>query len=564
MKKLMIFCSVLAVAAGVSSCGEFLDQVPDNRTKLDDMDKVKALLVSAYPNIYHEALEFRCDGMIDHRATSDGTQPSASFDYTRQSFRWEDYPNIESDVDDQSYFMALYKAIASANHALAAIEELGTPAGSETSIAEARLCRAYGHFMLLTLYSKFFDEAGRETNPGVPFVDEPEDIVNKHYDRGTVASTLARIKEDVAYGLRYVTSTEHTQPKFHFSPDAARMLALRIALYERDYPSVISYASQLVPQPTRTQEIGTNRLDNTPQIAPSADDVAYNTCGTSLYDWVTAYNAYSSSDAFGIAFQRASSSHIILASEPYSLLDRAFVSIAYSRYQYRDSEFDAIIKNNATGLSWRLPAFLLSTMPAGAPNFVPKFYEDFKVTNINANTGQPFCRVALFRREEAILARAEAYTMMGEYDKALLDLSMYVQNRVKPSGSTGKASIRESALTRDKVVNYYEEDLASLTNFVNNSYNASRFSTGKDTTEGRLQRALVMTVLDFRRTEFLYEGYRWFDILRWNIPVTHTMATGESSTLTPDDDRRVLQMPATVVLSGIELNKYENVPNPWS
>ena len=42
------------------------------------------------------------------------------------------------------------------------------------------------------------------------------------------------------------------------------------------------------------------------------------------------------------------------------------------------------------------------------------------------------------------------------------------------------------------------------------------------------------------------------------------MATGESSTLTPDDDRRVLQMPATVVLSGIELNKYENVPNPWS
>ena len=75
-----------------------------------------------------------------------------------------------------------------------------------------------------------------------------------------------------------------------------------------------------------------------------------------------------------------------------------------------------------------------------------------------------------------------------------------------------------------------------------------------------MQKALILTVLDFRRIEFLYEGIRYWDVLRWNIPVTHTTIDGATSTLTPDDDRRILQIPQIATASGIQLNDMVNIP----
>lgn len=565
MKKLLIAWSVAVVAAGLSACGEFLDEMPDNRTQIDDMDKVRALLVTAYPDrFYATCLEPRCDGMIDHGATLDGTQPISSFSFLYTAFRWDEYPLIESDDDTQEYWMSCYRAIASANHALDAVAKMGNPAGSETAVAEAKLCRAYAHFCLLTLYANFFDEAKRDVNPGIPYVTEPEEVVNKHYDRGTVASTLEKIKTDLAEGMKDVgTAADYVQPKFHFTLNAARMLALRIALFERDYPTVINIATQLIPQPTTYASIVDQNqkpvlnADGTEVKIPHPADVAFIFCGNNLFNWISTMANYSGSINTSLAFTNAKNNNIILAGEPVSLLNRFSHSTYYTRYTHSNKAFAAMVGGNASGSNWRLPSYGYNNAPASAPSFIPKTYEDFKINNVNANTGQPYVRVALFRLEEAILARAEAFAMTGEYDKALADLTMYAQNR---TSSTNPAAYYFS---RDKVVDYYAEVLALPDHYINSTYNAPRFSTDAATYEGQLQRALVMTVLDARRTEYIYEGMRWFDILRWNIPVTHTMISGESSTLTPDDDRRVIQIPQTSELSGLEKNPYDRV-NPWN
>ena len=52
MKKIII---LLLIITGFTSCSDFLDTVPDNRTQIDNLDKVKALLVSAYPTRYYGA-----------------------------------------------------------------------------------------------------------------------------------------------------------------------------------------------------------------------------------------------------------------------------------------------------------------------------------------------------------------------------------------------------------------------------------------------------------------------------------------------------------------------------
>ena len=64
----------LALLAGAcltlfSACGEFLDELPDNRAELDSPEKIYKLLVSAYPDrTYVRMCEFSSDNVDDQGA----------------------------------------------------------------------------------------------------------------------------------------------------------------------------------------------------------------------------------------------------------------------------------------------------------------------------------------------------------------------------------------------------------------------------------------------------------------------------------------------------------------
>ena len=57
-----------------------------------------------------------------------------------------------------------------------------------------------------------------------------------------------------------------------------------------------------------------------------------------------------------------------------------------------------------------------------------------------------------------------------------------------------------------------------------------------------------------RRTEFIHEGLRWFDIKRMHIEVRHANMNGVTNVLTPDDERRVLAIPEAALASGLLLD----------
>jgi len=155
-----------------------------------------------------------------------------------------------------------------------------------------------------------------------------------------------------------------------------------------------------------------------------------------------------------------------------------------------------------------------------------------------------------------LLARAEANTMLGKFDEALDDLNCFIELRIPADDF----DIATTSLTQAKILSYYSAQLNGANTFINSDFNKGRFLDGE---QGRLQKALILTILDFRRIEFLYEGQRYYDILRWNIPVTHRDNSGQTSTLTPDDDRRILQIPQTAILAGVEANPMNNIPQPW-
>lgn len=555
MKKKNIYILSLAVLV-FAGCNDFLDKNPDDRTDINDVEKVQALLVNAYPQrTFAGMIETRCDGMIDYGSTLDGSQMNSYFNVTIGSFYWDPYSITETGSETyEMYWSAAYASIAASNHALVAIDNLG---GDELNVhrAEARLTRALNHFNLLSLYSNMFQKDKQHTNMGIPFVDEPEEVVHKIYDRKTVAYTLERIKEDITFGIKNVGGRDmYKYPDLHFDLNSANALAARVALFTEDYQGTIAHANTILPSVTTTQNVGTN-ADGSDRLIPAADDPAYKYLSSKLHNWES-HAALPGSNSVGLAFSSPTHSSNLLTCEVITVCRRLSLGKGYSRYGLSSSAVSEITSANLTGARWEYPPYGLT---GDNISFIPKFYEDFKISTVSDGTssGVSHSKIVQFRLEEMLLARAEAYAMTGEYDKAIWDLNMYITNRIDGYSRT------THAIHRDKILEYYKDKLESEQYFINNAFNSYKFA-GLEGDEKLLCQGLILTILDFRRAEFVHEGMRYFDILRWNIPVVHFDVNNDSSTLTPDDDRRVLQIPQTAILSGIPNNPMINIPNPWS
>lgn len=558
MKKVLIIAVVLTLGT-LSGCNNFLDKMPDNRAIIDNQDKIKALLVTAYPlQTYAPMLDARCDGYIDRGTTSKGEQPSSSFDHISAAFQWLEYPATETNDSPEAYWQGCYAAIAVCNHALEAIQRLPDPTTANKEKGEALVARAYSHFCLLSIYSNMFDLDNMYINPGIPYVDEVEDVVIKPYDRGTVASTLERIKDDLSTGMQLVGGEgSYDQPAFHFTQQSARAFAARLSLFLGDYASAIVYANSIIPSPTKIRTLNRDGVpflneDGTLVGVVWTDDPAQSTLKNYLHDW-DAYFKLGNADAAGLAFTGSARKTNMLLAECSSLLSRSQSGSWAVRHVLSKKGFTEVYGSNIT-----FGTYTFSTsysVDSGESPFQPKFYEDFKYEDITAGVGQVFTKIALLRMEETLLIRAEAYAMTGEYQKAIYDLQMYAACRIKDYNPAG------NYIAKDDEIDFYGKQLKKADHFINSPFNAERFTEPTGTYNDLLQKAIVLNVLDFRRAEFMWEGMRYFDILRWNIPVTHTTVDGRSSTLTPDDNRRVVQIPQMTEISGLKKNEY--TPQAW-
>lgn len=99
---------------------------------------------------------------------------------------------------------------------------------------------------------------------------------------------------------------------------------------------------------------------------------------------------------------------------------------AYARHGVNRETMIEMLYGSPTGVYLNQPAFSYS----GDDTFIiPKFYEDFKMDNVQAQTGLPYAKIPLLRREEVLLARAEAFALTGRYQDALNDLNIWTALR---------------------------------------------------------------------------------------------------------------------------------------
>jgi starch-binding outer membrane protein, SusD/RagB family len=511
---LFFFCFILFI-----SCDEFLDTMPDNRTTLNTPKKITQLLVSAYPAANYSVIaELSSDNIVDNNSPEvSTTNKLASRDRMHDEiFAWE--PVISSSDDDSPFFIweECYKAIATANHALQAInvlEKEDNTLDMSAQRGEALLCRAFGHFILVNIFSQAFkDEQTSRNDLGIPYITDPETKVKVDYDRGSVAEVYSSIKKDIEEGINLIDDDNYQVPKYHFNTMAANAFAARFYLYIRDYEKVVFHANRV---------LGSNP---TPV----------------LRNWTGIFN---NSDEEIYAYINSNEPANLLILPTYSTFFRMFIR---TRYAFNGSAQAFIRSGGPAWSGW--PSHFAGgnwwwTYGQEFGSFNSKVMELFEYTDKIAGIGYTHVVRTEFTTDETLLCRAEAFLMLGRKQDAISDLNTWCISH---------QMTRE--LTEDNIKSFYTPDRQYIVKPLNSSKMSSSFLINTD------QEPIMQCILHFRRIETIFEGLRWFDIKRFGIEIKHMIGRDKVEVLTWDDPRRAIQLPQDVIAVGMESNPVKTKP----
>lgn len=521
-----------SIILGMSSCDSYLDKMPDNRTELDENEKIQDMLVSAYPTTHYAAIaEFE----------SDNTDRLDIMGYTSyeklqdEAGEWKDI-TYEEDDSPFKFWNDSYHAIASANMVLDAIEKEGNPAELQAAKGEALVCRAFNHFNLVNIFSKAYSPKTSDKDLGIPYVTKVETTVSPHYERGTVAEVYKHIEEDLLAGIPLLSEATYSVPAYHFTKKAAEALAARFYLYyvqpdKSNYDKVISYAK----------------------------DVLTNNPLSMLRDWKTIGALSPNNSVRSIAFVNADLPANLLLCSTNSLWVRYYGPYGVG-YKYCHNTVIAGTETNKAKTLWgsysrlNYKIYQYSQMPKV---IMDKFGEFFEVTDPVNDIGEPHEMFPFLTSDETYLNMIEAYIMKEDYTDALSNFNIWLHNFTSYTPTVTLDDIK-------KVYGDYQEDEATGTSTGMKYYTPTEPTPKKelnpdfDIKKGD-QETFLQCLLHCRRIMTLHEGLRWFDIKRYGITIYRRAIDASSKitvydTMEKDDPRRAIQLPASVIKASLEAN----------
>jgi hypothetical protein len=515
MKKKFILLFSLALVLLNTACDEYLDKMPDSRTELDSDEKIADLLASAYPNHNFVFMAEMSSDNTDWKENSNNSMNTVQ----EQLFAWKDVKDNAGNDSPEAFWESFYGAIGVANHALKRIESLGNPERLDPQRGEALLVRACNHFYLVNIFGKNYSKETSENDLGVPYVDEPETTVNPPYERESVAEVYRRIEKDMLEGLSLIDDNAYTVPKYHFNRKAAYAFATRFYLFYQQYDKVITYANLVLGDNPK------NMLRDMEQFRTLTSDFQLrakhyvkmehnaNLLISSLNSSIYTFGNYSTGKRY-VHSRLISSAETVQSAGPWGIY-------AASMYYLPPSSYTQYIAT-------------------------PKIPYYFEYTNPIAKTGYSHSIYVAFSADEILLCRAEARIMKEDYSNALKDLNLWIESRF----SNGVV------LTGDMIKNYYSD----LNYYIPQDPTAKKRLNPEFTITSEEQENFLHCLLHIRRIETIHDGLRWFDIKRFGIVIYHRYLDANENvsavldSLTVNDPRRAIQLPASVINAGLTPN----------
>ena len=537
MKKIYIILTA-AIALLAVSCDKFLDKMPDNRTEIDNQDKIQAILTSAYPSIdYMLVTEFMSDNVDDYGKNNPYTDR-----FIDEVYAWKDVTETDNE-DPESIWEASYHAIACANEALNGIAKLQAEDPTidlSAEKAEALLCRAYNHFILVNVFCMAYNKETSSTDLGVPYMTKSETTLKPPYERGNVADVYENIAKDLEAALPYVSERYYSVPKYHFNSKAAYAFAARFYLYFEEYDKSVEYATKcLGTQPESMLRDWAYQSTMTQKLTPIVEhyiDASLN-CNLLL---MTAYSKMGL--AFGpyYVYSRYSHGNYLAQTETGEALPNLWNG-SNNTYYMGMKEYEAT--NLDKTMFWKLPYLFEYTDPVARIGYYRTVYPAFAA-------------------DQVLLERAEANVLRGpaHYQEALDDMNLWVKNI-----ASGDPEALPRVLDQARINQWFGDDNMRYAVWDTSrvkKHLSPRFKTvqGEKIEDGTDAEHMLQAVLAMKRVEQLGQGLRWFDIKRYGIQIDRRIinAAGrpyrKTDTLEPHDLRQAVQIPKKVSDAGIEKN----------
>jgi starch-binding outer membrane protein, SusD/RagB family len=388
------------LAAG---CGNYLEENPDNRVELNTLKKAAQLLTNAYSGAGYTFTEW----MSDDVSFTTGT---VKLPEHNQSYAWEIVTTDNQDTPT-NFWTATYDAIAHSNEVLAVVESLPGDRDERRAVeGEALLTRAYGHFMLVNLFAKHYNPETASSDPGIPYVLEPETVFLKQYNRNTVEEVYNFIEDDLKRGLRLVDGSFYANSgKYHFTREAALAFASRFYLFKGDFDNCIEYSTQM---------LGNNPSVFVKDIGGLLEETA------NPDEFISAFTSPTDQSNL-LLIRQVTNFPVNVGYWP----SPSFVRSLYDNNPW--SEEDIRTSNE-------YPIYLRGTGWALA-----KYEFLFERSSLTSNVGLYYTIMPAFRGEEVLLNRAESYLYNNNLSAAIADLQTLIDLRYTNAPTVTAAALKD-------------------------------------------------------------------------------------------------------------------------
>ena len=530
MKNKIFTVLTLGLAAlGLSSCNDYLDKLPDERAELNTEEKITQLLVSAYPTCTNNLLVEVLSDNVD-----DNGRAYSSPAIVDQTYRFIDTTE-EGNDSPYDIWGGYYRAVATVNEALQAVEAMGNPASLQGDVAEAKLIRAYSMFMLAQTFCMAWNPDKADEYLGLPYPLIPEQDLTAQYERGTLRQLYENINKDIEEALPHIADAaqKYTQPKYHFNVKAAYAFASRFNLYYMNYQKAIEYANMV--------------LGSDP---------------TAVMRNYEPYRELGRTDFANLWIRSNDQANIMLLAT-YSIAPRYLTWATSSRFahNYDITAYETFWVDMPWGDGSSANSIIYANHLYGTNQCVafPTYEEQFEYTDKVAGIGYTHSVDPVFTGDISILERAEAYCLLGQLDNAMKDINTWIGTHCKDKYEDGELLMAapQNLTVADIVAFVTNTDYAKRTpdGWRDRSFRKHMHPQGFTIgAEGSDQECMLQFILHMKRIETVFHGFRMQDIKRYGIEYTHEVVGEDPLVFIRGDLRGAIQIPNTVIAAGLQGN----------
>ena len=227
MRKLLYILPVLLIL-GLAACENYVDITPTGKKTVDSTDTYYELV--ALPNrcYYPSAFALLSDNVWSKESNIIGKE-YLSWDGINMTFNEDAY---RKDLSDNNLYANCYEYILRSNIVISLVDySTGDKGTKELAKAEAKIMRAWDHFILVNTFAKSYNPETAATDGGVAVVREYN--LEATPTKATVAEVYDFIIKDIEDALPYLQ--EEPVNVYHPSKAFGYALAARVYLFHRDW-----------------------------------------------------------------------------------------------------------------------------------------------------------------------------------------------------------------------------------------------------------------------------------------------------------------------------------------